>query len=68
MLSTREWRRNRDRAGILLGLVYRAGNTSEAWRIYRKWANAEITYEEARKRLLELERKANRRGAGDRNS
>ncbi len=68
MLSTREWRRNRDREGILLGLVYRAGKTTEAWRVYREWANAEITYEEARKRLLELARKANRPGAGSRNS
>ena len=58
MFSTKEWRKNRDRAGILLGLVLEAGNTDEAWRIYKKWANAEITYEEARKQLEEIARKA----------
>ena len=58
MLSVKEWRRNRDRAGILLGLVLEAGNTDEAWRVYKKWANAEITYEEARKRLRELAARA----------
>ena len=61
MLTTREWRKNRDRAGILLGLVYSTpeGRARErAWSIYRKWANAEITYSEAEKRLRELAGKA----------
>ena len=56
--STGEWRRNRDQAGILLGLVLEAGNTGEAWQVYRKWANAEISYHEAEKRLRELARRA----------
>ena len=57
MLSTREWRRNRDRAGVLLGLVYKApkGEAREkAWRIYRDWADARITFEEAKRRLERL--------------
>jgi len=58
LLSTKEWRRNRDRAGILLGLVLKAGNTDEAWRVYKQWANAEITYTEAKKKLEELARQA----------
>jgi len=61
LFSTKEWRKNRDRAGILLGHVYKTpkGEAREkAWRVYKKWANAEITYEEARKQLEEIARKA----------
>ena len=57
MLSTKEWRRNRDRAGILLGLVYKVPRDEareKAWQVYRKWANAEISYREAEKKLREL--------------
>ncbi len=61
MLSTREWRKNRDQAGVLLGLVYKTpkGEARErAWRVYEKWANAEISYSEAEKRLKKLAGKA----------
>ncbi len=51
---TSEWRRNRDKAGILLGLVYDAGNTSEAWEIYKQWAGARISFGEAKRRLERL--------------
>jgi len=54
MLSAGEWRRSRDKAGILLGLVLKAGNTDRAWQVYKQWANTEITYEEAKKRLQRL--------------
>jgi len=57
LLSTKEWRKNRDRAGKLLGLVLKAGNTDKAWQIYKKWANTETTYKEAEKKLKELAEK-----------
>ena len=59
--SLREWRRNRDRAGELLYLVGqtpRGPLRKQAWRVYRRWANAEISYTEAKKRLQELARQA----------
>ncbi|MEB3760302.1 MAG: hypothetical protein GSR81_05580 [Desulfurococcales archaeon] len=60
MLSLNEWRRNRDKAGILLDLVYNAqdGAKEKAWQIYKKWANAEITCKEAKKQLEKLAGKA----------
>jgi len=56
-MSYQEWRRMRDQAGILLGMVVeaqRAGRGEEAWRIYEEWRSWRISYEEARKRLEEL--------------
>jgi len=53
----REWRRLRDKAGILLGYVakaVRAGRGEEAWRVYEEWRSGRIGFKEARRRLEQL--------------
>ena len=57
MIGTRRWRVNRDRAGILLGLVLEAGGTEEAWEIYKQWAGAQMPYRRAKRLLRSLSRK-----------
>ena len=58
MLSVKEWRRRREQASILIGYVMEAprGRKREAWRIYREWQEGRITFTEARKRLLALQK------------
>ncbi len=54
MPSISTLRRNRDLAGQLLILVLKAGNSEEAWKIYNKWANHEITFKEAKRELTKI--------------
>jgi len=56
--SLREWR---DQAGELLYLVGqtpRGPLRKQAWRVYKRWANAEISFQEAKKRLQEFANRA----------
>ena len=60
MMSLKEFRRERNRAGRLLGLVYDAmkqGRGEEAKRIYSMWKNGKITYRQALARLKKLANK-----------
>ena len=55
----KEWRKRRDQAGILIGHIYIIHRVApdleeEAWRIYEKWKNEEISFEEALKKIEEL--------------
>ncbi len=57
--SVKEWRKNRDRAGILASRIYIIHRVApdleeEAWRVYEKWKRDEISFEEALKKLEEL--------------
>ena len=54
MSIVREWRKDRDRAGILLYLVGKAGFSKRAWSIYNKWLKYKISYREAKKKLEKL--------------
>lgn len=57
--ALKQYRRLRDRAGILLGLVAKTshgGQRKEAWRIYHAWRDGKLTYREALARLKKLAR------------
>ena len=57
MMSLKEFRKQRNRAGILLGLVYDAmkqGRGEEAKKIYNMWRQGKITYRQALARLKKL--------------
>ncbi len=57
MMSLKEFRKQRNRAGILLGLVYDAmkqGRGEEAKKIYSMWREGKITYRQARTKLKKL--------------
>ncbi len=58
--ALKQYRRLRDRAGILLSYVVDAGNTGEAWRIYHAWRDGKLTYREALARLKKLARERGR--------
>ena len=56
MVLYKEWRKRRDQAGILIGHIYIIHRVApdleeEAWRIYEKWKNEEISFEEALKKI-----------------
>jgi len=42
----------------LVARIPRGPLREQAWRVYRRWANAEISYHEAKRRLRELAAKA----------
>ncbi len=55
-MTVKEWRKLRDQAGILLGLMDYVPECrkGEAWRIYYLWRDCKITFREAKRRLKSL--------------
>ena len=59
--TVREWRKRRDQAGELHGIIAKIPRVplrEKAWRIFHQWQEEEITFKEAEKKLRELAAKA----------
>ncbi len=58
-MSVREWRRRRDQAGILIGMIrdLPPSKQREGRRIYEEWRTWKISFTEAKRRLRALAKK-----------